>query len=199
MSYNIGLEPKDFGPQPDDFRPFQKLGRWSRKVIISEKLDGTNGQVYITDDGRIYAGSRTRYITPEADNHGFAKWVDAHKDELIAGLGPGRHYGEWWGAGIQRKYNIGEKRFSLFNTERWTDNPAQPRPSCCHVVPVLWEGSLDNLNISAIIEDLRTNGSKAAPGFMQPEGIVLFHTATGTSYKKTIDNDEIPKSLVKEP
>lgn len=84
-----------------DFEGFPKTSRYSRGCIITEKLDGTNAQVFVTDDGRLYAGSRNRWITPEDDNYGFAKWVRANAEELKL-LGPGRHFGEWWGNGIQR-------------------------------------------------------------------------------------------------
>ena len=77
-----------------EFMGFPKMARLSREIIVSEKIDGTNAQVYITEDGTMRAGSRTRWITPEDDNFGFAKWVDAHRDELLT-LGPGRHFGEW--------------------------------------------------------------------------------------------------------
>jgi hypothetical protein len=36
-------------------------------------------------------------------------------------------------------------------------------------------------------------GSKAAPGFMKPEGIVAFHVAGNIAFKKTIEKDEEPK------
>ncbi len=64
----------------------------------------------------MFIGSRTRWITAQDDNHGFARWVEGNKQELLK-LGAGRHFGEWWGSGIQRGYGLqkGEKRFSLFN------------------------------------------------------------------------------------
>lgn len=176
---------------PPPFVGFPKIARHSRKVIVTEKLDGTNSQVHITDAGDIFAGSRNRWITPTDDNYGFAKWVEAHRAELLA-LGPGSHFGEWWGAGIQRRYNINEKRFSLFNVGRWT---ATPPPPCCHIVPVLWEGSFEHLNVSTIVERLRTLGSAAAPGFMQPEGIVVFHVAANVGFKKTLEKDDEPKGV----
>ena len=101
-----------------EFQEFPKLARLSREVIITEKIDGTNAQIYIDDAQNIMAGSRTRWISPEADNFGFAAWARAHRDELLT-LGPGRHFGEWWGVGIQRGYGLSERRFSLFNTQRW--------------------------------------------------------------------------------
>src|SRR5678815_2758188 len=101
------------------FEAFESIPRISRACVISEKIDGTNAQVYIPDDSSyVLAGSRNRWITPEDDNYGFATWVRDNATELLK-LGPGRHFGEWWGAGIQRRYGLTEKRWSLFNSGRW--------------------------------------------------------------------------------
>lgn len=169
-----------------EFVPFPKMARYSREVIVTEKIDGTNGQIYIGDDGQFLVGSRTRWITPEQDNYGFARWALEHKDELM-GLGPGRHFGEWWGQGIQRGYGLKEKRFSLFNTLKWKWNPALP--TCCHVVPQLWEGMMEFLPLPYIMTLLELYGSTAAPGFMKPEGIVIYHTASKVCFKKTFEKD----------
>jgi hypothetical protein len=171
------------------FEPFDKIPRLRRNVVVTEKIDGTNALVYVADDFEtIAAGSRTRWITPEDDNMGFARWVQANKEELLK-LGPGWHYGEWWGAGIQRRYGLTEKRFSLFNAGRWTDDV---RPKCCHVVPVLAQGSADSA-VEEALNILRTEGSRAAPGFMKPEGIVVYHTASRSLFKVTLEKDESPK------
>lgn len=201
-----------------EFAEFPKLARYSRECIVTEKIDGTNAQVFIapeTDDLAVnrlllarndglmmLAGSRTQYITPERDNHGFARWVQEHADELWA-LGPGRHFGEWWGSGIQRGYGLtkGEKRFSLFNVARWHEErdrekyPAE-RPACCYVVPVLKQCGFDYINtyVEDALESLRTGGSWAAPGFMKPEGVVVFHVAGNVAFKKTLEKDDEPKS-----
>lgn len=191
------------------FKDFGKIARLSRECIVTEKIDGTNAQVHIVSElsdqypfdalpiakrGELslFAGSRNRYLTPEDDNFGFAKWVKANADALWA-LGEGRHYGEWWGQGIQRGYGLTEKRFSLFNVHMWSD--ATVRPSCCHVVPVLARGVFDTvmLNMDLILGRLRADGSEAAPGFMNPEGIILFHTASSTLFKKTLEGDDAPK------
>jgi hypothetical protein len=110
--------------------------------------------------------------------------VHANRDELLK-LGPGHHYGEWWGAGIQRRYGLSEKRFSLFNTDRWSDE----RPLCCDVVPVLYKGAFTTDQVDAILEHLDNTGSMAAPGFQEPEGIVVFHHATREMYKITLGGD----------
>ena len=179
-----------------EFIPFPKMCRLNRDIVITEKIDGTNAQIYITEPDsegnmKILAGSRTRWITPEEDNYGFARWVRDNAKELIR-LGPGQHFGEWWGSGIQRKYGMQEKVFSLFNTHRWSD--PNLRPACCSVVPVLYQGVFDTTFIEEVLIYLKTTGSQAAPGFMKPEGIVVFHTAGNFCMKKTIEKDEVPKS-----
>lgn len=185
-----------------EFTEFPKMARLSRECIITEKIDGTNAQILITEDGQFAVGSRTRWITPQDDNFGFAAWALMHKDELM-GLGVGRHYGEWWGKGIQRNYGLSEKRFSLFNVMRWDDSLRDidkhptARPSCCGVVPILYRGMFSTEPCSTALERLKALGSVAAPGFMKPEGIVIFHTQGNFGLKKTIENDDIPKSKVK--
>lgn len=211
---NIEMEPKWNTQIAPGFLEFPKIGRYSRKVIVSEKIDGTNGQIFIGENGEFLVGSRKTWITPENDNHGFAKWAYEHKEELMK-LGSGRHYGEWWGNGINRDYGLsnGEKRFSLFNITRWclagnipqqieTGDPIIIKfqdvlPSCVGLVPVLWEGNFDDLKISEILSTLKEKGSAASPGFMRPEGIVIYHTAKGVLFKKTLEKDEVPKSFKK--
>ena len=207
------------------FEEFKKIPRLSRECVITEKLDGTNGQIYIysyklylNDYGSeatdsyfehltseaiekienetdkynpylIFAGSKSRWldISSNGDNYGFAKWAKENSKELIK-LGEGRHYGEWWGSGIQRGYGLpkGEKRFSLFNTHKWSE----VRPSCCHVVPVLYQGMFDTNKINENLLKLVDIGSFASPRFMNPEGIVIFHQASNYLFKKTITDDQ---------
>lgn len=174
------------------FESFGKIPRYSRDIVITEKLDGTNAQVVITEYGKLLTGSRNKWITPEDDNYGFAKWAQANKEELLK-LGVGRHYGEWYGQGIQRGYGLKEKRFALFNITRW--GSALERPACCSVVPFLWAGPLKDSHIDAVIEQLKEHGSYAAP-FMDPEGIVIYHKASNSLFKKTIEKDDSPKELL---
>jgi len=196
-----------------EFIKFPKMARLSREMIITEKIDGTNAQVLITDDGQIFVGSRNRWITPDADNYGFARWVYENKSDILK-LGVGRHFGEWWGNGIQRGYGLpsGDKRFSLFNVSRWALYGTEPKqiptsdpriekyqdvlPECVGLVPILHRGEFDTVKVNEVLNDLKTNGSHAVKGFMNPEGIVVFHVAGNVGFKKTIENDEIPKSLV---
>ena len=166
----------------------------SREIYVLEKIDGTNASVYIDDTGLMLAGSRTRWITPEDDNYGFAKWVKEN-EVCLAELGPGHHFGEWWGRGIGRNYSQTNRIFSLFNVHRWED--VYNRPACCSVVPVLYRGPMEEFGvlkgIKQALKQLQEQGSVAAPGFMNPEGIIIYHTQSNTMFKKTLKDDEKPK------
>lgn len=194
------------------FESFPKIPRLKKEVVVTEKIDGTNAQVAIfeldTDDVynwakhdpfclsvipskssgssplAVYAGSRTRWIAPgKQDNFGFAAWVLEHVAELSE-LGLGRHFGEWYGKGIQRGYELDHRRFALFNTARWLLDPS--RPACCSVVPLLARG--EGVDLDAVMQDLQ-HGSRAVPGFQTPEGIVIYHTASRQLYKRTFEQD----------
>lgn len=183
-----------------EFEKFPKIPRLRREVIITEKIDGTNAQILVNEDGSVQAGSRNKWVGRTiGDNYGFGAWVEDRATELAELLGPGRHFGEWWGQGIQRNYGLTEKRFSLFNVSRWhTDDPdyAIDRDLGVYVVPTLYTGVLEDFWVSDALLRLRALGSAAAPGFMNPEGIVLYHTAGNHLYKVTLENDEQPKTAV---
>lgn len=201
-----------------EFVAYPKTPRLFREVVITEKIDGTNGAVIIekvtADDlaenvvilnygspeptyFRVSAQSRKRLVTPDDDNYGFARWVDDNAGSLALTLGEGRHFGEWWGSGIQRGYGLtkGEKRFSLFNVKRWHDSPYGQSTILdsgvpgLGVVPVLDSGTFDTESVENVLAELRRGGSFAAPGYMNPEGVVVFHSASRQVYKALLEND----------
>jgi len=213
-----------------EFQKFPKIPRYNRPIIITEKIDGTNAQILVLENGQVFAGSRSQWITPDNDHYGFAAWVQQHEAEIREVLGPGRHVGEWWGQTINRGYDLDRRCFSLFNVCRWSDkkDPAERYrhttyqwirgehvekvkvatlvPPCCNVVPILYEGPwCDDENtvlqwgedprmVDITLYRLSYEGSHAAPGFMKPEGIVIFHKQSGHLFKVTIENDDEPKS-----
>lgn len=177
------------------FQPFPKIARLNRTIVITEKIDGTNAAIGISESGDFWCQSRSRIITPDDDNFGFARWAYANIDSLVRDLGLGLHFGEWWGAGIQRTYGLDHKRLSLFNTSRWRE-PAFTTPNL-GVVPVMWTG--DWLPDGLFAPDqallhLRKFGSVAAPGFERPEGIVVYHGASNTLFKATLEGDQKGKA-----
>ena len=165
-----------------EFKPWPKIIRIEnkRKPVFTEKIDGTNACVVIDDLGNIAAQSRNRLIYPNNDNYGFAKWVEDNKEDLLT-LGPGHHYGEWWGRGIGRNYGQTERFFSLFNTHRWgSHNPNTP--NCCNVVPIIRATTVEEVK-----DFLLTTGSYAVPGWMKPEGAVMYEPDTDTHFKIIMD------------
>lgn len=209
-----------------EFEPWPKIPRLNRDIIISEKLDGTNAAILIVEHvgdeviaadvlggnlialviepgvrHAVYAQSRNKFITPgkSTDNYGFAGWVQKNAEALVELLGEGRHFGEWWGAGIQCGYGLtgGDKRFSLFNAGRWGAPSVREALRLAipelGVVPVIYEGPFDGGVIDGAIARLRLGGSFAA-AFDKPEGIVVYHTALRSSFKVTLESDEKPKA-----
>lgn len=200
------------------FTPMPKIPRLEREIIITEKIDGTNANILIqpeatdladiplesirikTSDGDmlVTAGSRTRWLTTtkDGDNFGFAKWVHENAKELIK-LGPGHHFGEWWGQGIQRHYDLDHRRFSLFNVSRWTREVLAELgldKINVHAVPhLISTAAFDKTAVDGILDMLREEGSRAAPGFMNPEGVVVYHTAANQLFKKTFEGDATGK------
>ena len=164
-----------------EFKAWPKIPRLENEVYhITEKIDGTNAAIIINEQG-IFAQSRTRLITPEDDNFGFARWMQENAEQLIPDLGIGYHYGEWWGIGIQRGYGLDHKRFSLFNPTKYS--------SLCYNVPYIAEWSAEELGtyIPALTYKLKQNGSYAAPGYMRPEGLVVYAEKAKTYWKVIID------------
>jgi hypothetical protein len=170
-----------------EFVPFPKIPRLHKECIVTEKIDGTNGIIYITDDGDMFIGSRNRWLSEDADNFGFHRWVTENKNELMK-LGPGRHHGEWWGSGIQRGYDLpkGEKRFSLFNVSIWNE---ENKPACCYVVPTLYSGDFSTNALDDAMDHLWYNGSVASPEFMNPEGVMIYHSAANHYFKAPFDKN----------
>ena len=204
-----------------EFVAWEKTPRYFRDIVITEKIDGTNAAVVIeeapygfgaderTPEGGIVvdtpeglvvlaAQSRRRLITPESDNRGFARWVHENRETIVNDLGIGRHFGEWWGQGIQSGYGLSEKVFSLFNTRKWMHTDFTT-PNMM-TVPILYIGPHSELEVRDALQGLREFGSAATEDFngstfRRPEGICIFHTAANRVFKVTLESDEQPKSV----
>lgn len=161
----------------DTFKKWPKTQRLETLTFsATEKIDGTNVHILVEDNQVVGVGSRNRWITPgkTTDNYGFAEWVDLHKDALVR-LGPGYHYGEWYGRGIGRGYGLQERRWALFQPGRYPDLAERQLPSNVEVVPTL--GIRTGWDLEAQLQSwralLQVQGSLAVPGYMQPEGLML--------------------------
>lgn len=206
-----------------EFEPWPSITRLNKDAIYTEKINGTNSAIVIEPltkelsgafssttlvevDDTVYAvwcQSRNRFITPKDDNFGFSNWVLKNAESLVKVLGSGRHFGEWWGSGIQGGYGLpkGERRFSLFNVKRWETVLSHEYGHALvpelYRVPILGVSQFSTVTAKLLVDLLRTQGSVASPGFMKPEGVVVFHVPSQTSYKTFLENDLIHKSQQK--
>lgn len=211
----MSIEFRQYGKTSRLFRDVvitEKLDGTNSAVII-ERIEGIEGKLArikarfqqpdpfvlatILRDGVTYnvaAQSRNRLITPgkTTDNYGFAQWVRENANTLITHLGVGRHYGEWWGQGIARKYGMDRKVFSLFNTYTYKHLVvAEPvGDAYLTIVPVLYEGVFTETAVTDALVDLHFKGSVAAPGFKKPEGVCVYHEQSKQVFKVTLDNND---------
>lgn len=173
------------------FVSFEKISRANKSFgcVITEKIDGTNAQIVIEDGKIVGVGSRSRWISPGkmTDNFGFAGWVERNEEELLK-LGDGTHFGEWYGNSIQRAYGLSDKRFALFNSGRWSDPSV--RPACTECVPVLYAGEFSRQVVHQIMRELAAEGSRHVPGFMKPEGIVIYIPGSRSLLKETFEHSD---------
>lgn len=192
-------------PRPDlDIEPRTRISLYGDEKYEPAQLAGPDHQLIL-----VGAQSRKRLITPEVDNAGFAKWVFENAAELVEILGVGRHYGEWWGSGIQRGYGQakGVKRFSLFDVSRYSgplagsrhENPVNGLVArgLLDTVPVLYRGEFSEAHIEDAMQLLDDQGSQIqyAPGFKPAEGVVIFHEAAQQLFKWPFDS--APKGWTK--
>lgn len=141
--------PSGFFPSINQFRSAVKAEReWAafhnveprvRPFRGTVKLHGTNAGITRKEDGSLVYRSRTREITPEDDNAGFARHMAANEPTLlgifnvIEGDGDKALFGEWCGAGVQSSVGISaeSKMFVVFGArvgESWIEHRALPAP-----------------------------------------------------------------------
>lgn len=179
-----------------NFVGFPKIKRYyAATATLTEKIDGTNACIFFDDEGHMECQSRKRIITPDDDNFGFAAWAHENAAELFAFFGPGRHFGEWHGQGIQRGYGMTERHFSPFNTHRFNTALDVPWPECVTPVPVLSTVALsclaEGLSVWTRILRRRTR-VVGAVGSIPSEGIMIY---TDLGYFKA-PFDPLPKGAV---
>jgi hypothetical protein len=157
-----------------EFRAWPKIKRGDLlEVTITEKIDGTNGCIQIEDGEIVGIQSRKRMITPTDDNYGFAHWVYENREDILV-LGDGYHYGEWAGPTIQKNHiGMTHRQFLLFDINRY-----ERIPECCCLVPELYTGKLHEGMVEHYLAQVADHNG---------EGIVIYHHATGTRRKYTVN------------
>ena len=185
---------------PPIFKEWPKIVRLSKSVcIVTEKIDGTNAAFHVVDGKVVAVQSRNRFIQPGRDNYGFAAWVHENAETLVADLGDGVHFGEWWGAGIgPRGYTQSERFFSLFNAARFTAQAPYFTTPRLRVVPILAQGPTAEQPWVSAMTFLREVGSVAMPGHRNPEGLVVCVRDANHLWKILCENDNLHKGQCSE-
>lgn len=106
------------------------------------KLDGTNAAIRVAG-GQVAAQSRSRLISVEDDNYGFAVFVTGLEDWALRVAGKANEitiYGEWCGQGIQKRCSVAKctKMFVVFSAcvdDRRIECPAELRELLGEVPP----------------------------------------------------------------
>lgn len=175
------------------FQKYPKTPRLFRDIVITEKIDGTNGLLQFGTAGDLLVGSRNRWITPGDDNHGFAAWAHEHQEALFESLGPGRFHGEWYGPGIQgNPLGVSERRFALFNITLSSAEFYRTCPATLGFAPLIYVGEFDEAMIRSAVEGVR-KGTFVPGGTGPGEGVIVYHTASNQVFKVLCENDELPK------
>ena len=89
----VGIHRYPFGTWIDGVPAFCAFVLGPNNEDYEHGGDGLPDEEYL-----VCARSRSRFITPEDDTQGFAKWVWANADALVDLLGESLHSGEreWW-------------------------------------------------------------------------------------------------------
>lgn len=184
------------------FRKIPSLNGRPFRMRITQKIHGTNAQIYIFEGENskveLMVGSRARWLTPEDDNHGVCKWAYQNKDLLIMDLRKGRHYGEWAGPGINKGEGLQRKKLFLFDKNHHFKKIDM---AAIDMVPVLFDGEIKFEDIAECINEhmnkLKQDGSQIeeANGYPFPEGVVIeIYDPRGINksifFKKTFSQEE---------
>lgn len=99
----------------------EKLRDKYDRVIVQEKLDGSNVSVALIDDS-VVALSRAGYLadtSPYIQHHFFAAWVKQREERFRSALFPGeRICGEWLLVAHGTKYDLPHEPFVVFDIMR---------------------------------------------------------------------------------
>jgi hypothetical protein len=63
------------------------------------------------------------------------------------------------------------------------------KPECCYVVPTVYTGEFDTAVINHLMYELQGKGSLASPGFMNPEGIMVYIPSASQYFKAPFDKN----------
>lgn len=139
------------------------------RVLVQEKLDGSNCSVHLSEDGTLLPLTRKGHhaaTSPFEQHHLFAAWVAGQEERFRAVLQPGqRLVGEWLALAHGTRYALPHEPFVTFDlmtgAERINFDAFMARVGDRFVTPtVLHDGGA--LSIEAALERLADGGGHGA-------------------------------------
>ena len=173
-----------------EFRKYQHImklgtdevdGILSGTVDLFYKIDGTNSQVFLKDDGTLGFGSRNREITPDDDNAGFAKAMTEDKElysELLSILRTHPSYtiyGEWLVPHTLKSYTQDSwKKFYVFDVLDESTGEYLPYKEYSKIL-----GDLKHLHLIPLMCELEDPTPEQIQEKLQATGAFLCATGLG--------------------
>lgn len=204
-----------------EFRKYQHIERFGTEevdgielglTVVFPKLDGSNGSVWLGDDGKINAGSRNRELTLDDDNQGLCEYVTQHKgiENYLQDHPNHRLYGEWLIPHSFKDYRQDVwRRFWVFDICVEVDDEIEYIPydlyekdmeayQIDHVIPIC---KIKNGDYESYIKLLQKNVFLVEDGKGVGEGIVIknydFYNKYGRQTWAKIVNNEFKEKHIK--
>ena len=166
------------------------------KVYIQPKIDGSNGQVGIDENGELYCASRNQVLTEEVTNQGFWNHVQANAALYLAYLSqfPSHIlYGEWLVPHSLKTYRDSAwRKFYVFDV--WDKNLEQYMPYDGYA-PILEHCGIETIPVLAVVQNpteekllqfVQANTYLIEDGKGCGEGIVLKNYDFTNRYGRTV-------------
>lgn len=188
-----------------EFKKYQHVERFGNeevqgielgKVLVFPKVDGTNSQVWLDDEGNLKAGSRNRELSLEKDNAGFYKFALENENikKYLEKHPTHRLYGEWLVPHSLKTYRDDAwRRFYIFDVCLDKENDGVEYIPYDIYKPLLDEFNLDyippivsltNGDYEKFIKSLEQNTFMIKDGQGNGEGIVIKNYDFYNKYKR---------------
>jgi hypothetical protein len=188
-----------------EFKKYQHVERFGNeevqgielgKVLVFPKIDGTNSQVWLDDEGTLKAGSRNRELTLEKDNAGFYKFALENENikKYLEKHPTHRLYGEWLVPHSLKTYRDDAwRKFYIFDVCLDKENdgveyipydiykPLLDECNLDYIPPIV---SLTNGDYEKFIKSLEQNTFMIKDGQGNGEGIVIKNYDFYNKYKR---------------
>lgn len=189
-----------------EFKKYQHVERWGTSgvkgielgtCVIMPKVDGSNGSVWLDNEGNIHAGSRSRKLSLESDNQGFYAYVSSSLSikEYLEKHPTHRLFGEWLIPHSLRTYRDDAwRRFYVFDVCIDKEDGVEYVPYDVYK-PLLEEFNIDYIPPLAIIKNptyeqlvkrLELNNFLIQDGKGTGEGVVVKNYDFVNRYGRTV-------------